>query len=201
MTDLQKRLEIVLGACREPIPARFYRTFEDKQFDMCVYCHAPLLAIDTQYTIAKFYSRGELKEEIAVCRNCQSQMKEGYSAESLNTLKSIYSEAYVRQRLDILFQAEAGEDRVARMLAECSICSTPKDEVAASFEYALCQGNELVLYTHPSMVCDKCTLRIYDSLSEQTRDHKRRFMEEHFGFPPSGSKVRESDVESLHLLL
>ena len=201
MTDFLKRLEIILGDCREPIPPRFYRTFEDKPFDVCAYCRTSLFVVDTTYTIAKVYSNGQLQEEIAICRNCQSQMKEGYSAESLNTLKSIYSQAYLRQRLEILYHTNVGEDRVTKMLAQCSICSKPRDEFATFFEYAMCQGNELVFYTHPNMVCENCTLQIYESLSEQTKEHKRRFMQEHFGFPPPGSSHQESDVEKLYLWL
>ena len=128
-------------------------------------------------------------------------MKNGYSAESLNTLKSIYSETYLQQRLEILYQTDGSEDRVANMLARCSICSAPRDEFATYFEYALCMQNELVFYTHPSMVCEKCTLHIYNSLSPQTKEHKRRFMQEQFGFPPPGSSLQESDAETLHLWL
>lgn len=201
MTDYQKRLEIIFGDCRETIPPRFYRTFEDKPFDMCDYCRASLLTVDLYYIIAKIYSKGKLREEIAICRGCQSQMKEGYATESLNTLKSIYSETYLRRRLEILFQTDAGEDRVAKMLAQCSICSAPRDEFVTYLEYVLCQKNEMVFYTHPSMVCEKCTLNIYNSLSEQTKEHKRRFMQDLFGFSPSGSSFQDSDAERLPIWL
>lgn len=201
MTNTQKRLEIILGKCREPIPPRFYRTFEDQLFDVCSFCHTSLLTVDAYYTISKFYSEGQPIEEIAICRNCRSGLKEGYSAESLNALKSVYSDAYLLRRLEILYQTDAEEDRVARMIAQCSICSAPRDESATYFEYALCKRNELVLYTHPSMVCEKCTLQVYNSLSEQTKEHKRRYMQEYFGFPPPSSNLYKSDTEKIHLWL
>jgi hypothetical protein len=195
------RLEIILGGCREPIPARFHRTFEGSLFDSCGYCHALLLTGDTYYTICKLYSGGQLQAEIAVCRACQSQLKQGYSQESLHALKTIYSEDYSHRRLGILFEIREGEDRVKKMLAHCSICSTPREEIETYFEYALCEQNQLVFYTHPSLVCEACTLRIYNSLSEQTRDHKRRFMQEHFGFPPPGSDTLKADVHLSKLWL
>jgi hypothetical protein len=201
MTNFQKRLEIMLGNCREPIPLRFYRTFEDELFDVCGYCGSPLLDADLYYTIAKVFFEGQLREEIAVCRNCQSGMKEGYSIESLSALKSIYSETYLQRRLEILYRTGADEDRVANMLAQCSICSAPRDESTTYIEYALCMRTDLVFYTHPSMVCEKCALHIYNSLSEQTKEHKRRFMQEHFGFPPPDSSVQEEDAKKLPIWL
>jgi hypothetical protein len=34
------------------------------------------------------------------------------------------------------------------------------------------------------MVCGPCALRVYDSLSKETKEAKRRFFERHFGPPP-----------------
>jgi hypothetical protein len=194
MTDFQNRLEILLGGCREPIPPRFYRTFEGRPFDACTYCHAPLLAAGKTYTISKLYNGDQLQVEIAICRSCQAQLKEGYSRESLDALRAIYSEIYLQRRLDILYHTAASEDRAARMLAQCALCSAPRDGLGAFFEYALCQGDELVYYTHPSMMCEQCALHVHSSLSEQTKEHKRRFVQEQFGFPPPDSGVEAERV-------
>ena len=191
VNEIEKRLEIILGLCREHIPIRFYRTFEDRLFDTCSYCHKPLLMDDTIYLIAKYYSGGELREEIVFCRTCSSQLRQGYSSESQQMLKQLYNAEYVRKRLKMLVEASENDDKVELMTSFCALCSINRTEAIEYFEYALCKGDEIMFYTHPSMICSKCTIQVYDRLSTQTKDHRHRFFEEQFGFPPSDSWLKK----------
>jgi hypothetical protein len=186
-----KSLEIILGLCREPIPSRFYRTFEDELFDTCSFCHAPLLAENRTYTIAKFYSDDELQEEIVICRACSSELKQGYSGKSQQVLKQLYNAEYEKRRLGVLLRAGECENKVALMTSSCALCSGSKSEHPEYFEYALCKGDEIIFYTHPSMICLKCAIQVHENLSPATKDHKHRFFEEHFGFPPSDSLINQ----------
>lgn len=196
--DIEKRLEILFGLCREAIPRRFYRAFEDKLFDACSYCRRPLLIEGLRYLIMKYYAGSDLLQEIAICHQCSLDLKRGYSNESRQALQAIYDNKYVQRRLSILFDAEENDDRVALMTSHCSICLIGKEAIQEHFEYTYCENNNIVFYTHPSIVCDKCTLQIYNSLSEQTRDYKRRFFENHFGFPPHSGLQKEPIRDTIY---
>jgi hypothetical protein len=191
MNDIERRIEIVMGMCREKIPVRFYRTFEDRPFDTCGYCHKSIRVENTWYLIMKYYAEHELKAEIAICNDCSSELKQGYSEESKLALRKIYSNEYVNRRLQILFQAEEGDDKTTLMTSKCAICNEDREFVSEYFEYAHCVGEAIVFYTGPSMICDRCTMKIYDSLSSQTKDHKSRFFQKHFGFPPPGTNLED----------
>jgi hypothetical protein len=189
--DDEKRLRIVLGTCREPVPARFHRSFAEEPFNSCEYCRQPLRVPGTLYTISKYYAEEALRQEIAVCRRCSSALKAGYSEKSLLVLKNTYNREYVNRRVQILLQAGDGDDRTSLMTACCSLCHRPREQLAEYLEYALCEGDELIYYTHPSVVCAQCTMRLYNSLSIQTREHKRRFFQEQYGYPPPGTSADE----------
>lgn len=183
MVDPIPRLEILLGLLREKIPTRFERTFEGRPFDTCSYCGKPLRAPDCYYLVTKYYSQGELQAEVAICQSCRQGMKLGYSQESLRALEQIYGADYQARRFEVL-EAAGAEERIEKMLANCALCGRSRAELETWFEYALCEGEELIFLTQPSMVCEACTIRVNDQLSEETRRHKRRFFDQHFGFPP-----------------
>ena len=183
MVDPIPRLEILLGLLREKIPTRFERTFEGRPFDTCSYCGQSLRTPESYYLVTKYYSQGELQAEVAICQSCRRGMKLGYSEASKHALEQIYGADYQAQRFEILETAER-EERLERMLATCALCGQSRSELETWFEYALCEDEELIFITHPSVICEACTIRINDQLSEETRRHKRRFFEQHFGFPP-----------------
>jgi hypothetical protein len=133
--------------------------------------------------VTKYYSKGELQAEVAICQACRQGMKLGYSQASLRALEQVYDAGYQARRFMILESVRA-EERLESMLANCALCSQSRAELETWFEYALCEGEELIFLTQPSMICEACTIRINDQLSEETRRHKRRFFEQHFGFPP-----------------
>jgi hypothetical protein len=54
-------------------------------------------------------------------------------------------------------------------------------------EYALSEGSEIVYSFYPITICDDCMIRMYDVLSEKTKEAGWRFYDDHFGFPPPGA--------------
>gem|GEM_PF-2402583 len=177
-------MNIVLGLSREKIPLKFQREFEGKPFENCEYCRTPLQVEGKRYLVFKYYVGGELRQELAVCHACRTELKNGYSEESKATLKKIYNDAYVAGRLEILFQLNENDNRYLAMTEKCALCQTLKIELSEFFEYAWCEGDELVYYTQPSLICSKCAQSVYNQLSAETKDHKRKFYEKHYGYPP-----------------
>jgi hypothetical protein len=186
-----RTLETILGSSRQPVPPRYHRTFEEKPFDTCDFCAQPLLAPDTRYTVTKFFSGGELSQELAICSGCGDELRKGYSAESQEASAQIFAEVPVARRA--LRASQEGVDHADRvelveeMTGRCLLCDTPREEANSHVEYALCEGTEIVYSFYPIAVCDDCLIRIYDALSEKTKEAGRRFYDDHFGFPPPGA--------------
>jgi hypothetical protein len=190
--DLEKLLEGLAGGWREKVPPQFYRTFEGQSFGTCDYCHQPLIVPGAGYMIHKFYAQGELQRETAMCRDCRNRLQEQYSPESRQHIQRMFSFTPDDRRLEIA--AQAGVDRASQMTSHCLLCGTPKSALAAYFEYAYCQADEIVYFNHPMMICDQCTLRVYVGLSEATKEVRRRFYTEHYGLPPSGHFSEREDA-------
>jgi hypothetical protein len=77
------------------------------------------------------------------------------------------------------------QSEIPRRLTEnCLFCSRAKSEVSEYFEYALCEGNELLCAVYPSMQCGGCMRKVVNSLSTDTLDMRRKFFQKHFGPPP-----------------
>jgi hypothetical protein len=186
-----RKLEAILGFSREPVPPRYHRTFEEKPFDTCDFCARPLLAPDTRYTVTKFFSGGELSQELAICSGCGDELRKGYSAESQEASAQIFASVPVARRA--LKASREGVDHADRvevveeMTCRCLLCDAPREGAKSHVEYALCEGTEIVYSFYPITICDDCMIRIYDALSEKTKEAGRRFYDDHFGFPPPGA--------------
>jgi hypothetical protein len=196
-----RKLETILGSSRAPVPPRYHRTFEEVPFDTCDFCGKPLLVPDTRYTVTKFFSGGELSQELAICSGCGDELRKGYSAESQEASAQIFASVPVARRA---LQASQGEidhaDRVEvaeEMTCRCLLCDAPREEAKAHVEYALCEGTEIVYSFYPITLCDDCMIRIYDALSEKTKEAGRRFYDDHFGFPPPGAPSLQRQPERM----
>lgn len=192
----------MFGLVKESVPARFQRTFEGRPFDTCDYCRTSLRAQGVRYLVMKYHDDSELRSELAVCRACSTTLKQGYSAESKESLKQVYDQVYVEKRLNILVHADPEADLATLMTSQCSLCGVPRGQVSEWFEYALCEGEQLIYYTHPSMVCAACSFKVYNSLSAESKEQKRRFFEQHFGYyPPGGQSIdAQNRTRSLWLM-
>lgn len=188
-------LENAFGPWHGPIPPRYHRTFEEKPFDRCDYCHRPLLEPDTEYAIVKLHFEGELRQEMVMCSACGEEMQESYSQESQQAMERIFSRVPLHQRLRLA--SGRARDRLARMTERCLLCSKLVEEVSGYAEYAHCQASELVYHVFPAIICDGCMVRVNDALSDKTKDEWRRFYDEHYGFPPAGWPARERVEDEL----
>jgi hypothetical protein len=77
------------------------------------------------------------------------------------------------------------------------LCDVTREEAGSHVEYALCESNEIVYSFYPITLCEGCMLRIYDALSEKTKEAGRRFYDDHFGFPPPGAPSLQRQPERL----
>jgi hypothetical protein len=190
-------LESILTAWREPLPPRYHRTFEEKPFDACDFCGAPLLQPPARYTVIKVFADGELRQELAICDACADSLEEGYSDESRRATAQLLAGIPATHRLRIA--SGGGPDRAERLTRTCLLCGAPRDAAPAYAEYATCQGADILYHVYPIVICEPCILRINDALSEKTRENWRRFYDDHFGFPPSGVPAAEREYQFLCL--
>jgi hypothetical protein len=83
------------------------------------------------------------------------------------------------------------DERLDAMTRTCLLCNGEKARASRYVEYAMCEADELITQLYPFVICEDCTLRLYDALSTRTKDDFRGFYDRHFGFPPGGSPARE----------
>ena len=199
--DLEKLLDELaklLSPYREPVPTYFHRTFEGKPFEACDFCRKYLLQPGTYYMINKYYAQGELKQEIAICKDCLDDLRSSYSKKSMEIMKNIFSEQLIKTRQT--FVRNVQDNRVERLTSRCLICSEEKEKIQEYFEYAFYDGEEIVYYVYPTMQCGECTNRILKSLSEETLEIRRNYFHRHFGLPPSGYVVEPVELVMLSAL-
>jgi hypothetical protein len=183
LDEVLDQIEKLLSPIRLPIPAQFHRTFEDRPFDTCDFCGRALRVTGTRYMIAKYYSAGELRQEVSLCAETMGALRKCYSEPSLKSMEQWYSPKLISARME--FARSLRGDLPQQLTERCVFCSRPKSELSEYFEYAQCEGSELLCLTYPSMQCGGCTLKILNSLSAPTLEMRRRFFEEHFGLPPN----------------
>lgn len=189
---LLRRLEGVLGSWRETIPETFHRSFAGKPFQRCDYCRRRLVVRGTSYIINKYYEEGDLKQETVQCRDCREGLGAGYSEESLESLRRLWSGVLSSERLEIA--ANPGVDRTSILTGRCILCGLAKEEASVHCEYAYCEGQEIVFLVHPLTICGECLVHLFDALSEKTKDYRRRYSERHYGLPPDLFSLERVDI-------
>jgi hypothetical protein len=173
------------GYLWDKVPRQFHRAFEDKPFDACDFCRKGLLADGVGYIVHKYYADNELRQETAVCLECLDELRRSYSQESLQILARIFDKSLFDARFGVV--ASKRENKAEFLTRQCLLCGAGKDQITTYFEYAYCDGEEIIYYTHPFMMCEPCALKVYEALSEETKDARRRFFRRHFGLPPTWS--------------
>lgn len=186
-----QRIAFMVTGSRGEIPVKFHRTFEEKPFSMCDLCGRDLLEEKTTYQIAKFYQGDGLAQELAICWECRGRARGGYSEDSEEAMSAVFSKELKNERL--IWVSGLESDRVERMTASCVLCEARKDEVDAYFEYALCVGVKFVYHVHPFMVCGRCAIDVFESLSTETKRMRERFYGRYFGLPPTGGVTVEQE--------
>jgi hypothetical protein len=182
LDGLLDKIEQLLGTRRAPVPTQFQRSFEGRPFETCDFCSRPLLQTGTLYTIIKYHAQKELRQELAICHFCMSELQETYSEKSLKATKAFYAEELLAaHRARIRTSPEVSAEDLTSM---CWRCGNKRPNVSEYFDYAFCDGAEILVYTYPFMQCGNCTLDLVRSLSDQTLEARRRFFADHFGLPP-----------------
>jgi hypothetical protein len=182
LDEVIEEFERRLGPVRAPISAQFHRTFADGPFDICDFCGKPLGETGSRYMIVKYYSAGELRQELALCSETLDGLRRCYSEHSLKSMQRWYSPELMASRRILVGSIQ---DEIPRRLTEhCLFCSRSKSEVSEFFEYALCEGNELLCAVYPSTQCGECMRKVVNSLSAETLDMRRKFFQKQFGPPP-----------------
>jgi hypothetical protein len=182
LDELLDKIEQLLGTRRAPVPSQFQRAFEGRPFDSCDFCRRPLLETGTLYMIIKYHAQKELRQELAICHSCLGELGETYSEKSLKVTKAFYAEGFLEaHRARIRTSPNA---RVEELTSRCWRCAKERANVSEYFDYAFCDGGEILVYTYPFMQCGNCTLDLVRSLSDQTLEARRRFFADHFGLPP-----------------
>jgi len=155
------------GPGPKPLPEILHSFYEDRPFRTCTRCGESLEHFEEGYRVSKNFRKGEVIIESAFCMPCLNAMFEESSAESREAITRFH-EAHARETVGF---------------EECAFCSVRFEEVQDE-EYGLvgiCQGNDL----HDSaLICQSCTERIAELLSDETRRTWDRFREENFPGPP-----------------
>jgi len=182
LDELLDKIEQLHGIRRASVPIQFQRSFEERQFEACDFCNRPLLQPSTPYMIIKYHAQKELRQELAICHFCMSELAKTYSEKSLKATKAFYAGGFLeahRARIRSSPHASA-ED----LTGKCWRCAKERVNLTEYFDYAFCDGSELLIFTYPFMQCGNCTLDLVRSLSDQTLEARRRFFADHFGPPP-----------------
>jgi hypothetical protein len=191
-------LEGIFGSWRETIPVSFHRTFAGDLFQTCDYCDTDLLGPRTSYIIHKYYEEGELRQETVQCHLCRKRLSGGYSQKSIETQKKLWSSVDRSARYEIA--ANPDVDRTSILTSRCILCGLRKEEASAYCEYANCEGREIVFFIYPMMICRKCIIRLFDALSEKTKEHRRRYYEDHYSLPPDLMSRDPMDISLQYML-
>jgi len=153
----------------KPVPEILHSFYEGRPFVTCTRCGESLEHFEEGYRISKNFKLGEVILESAFCLPCLTAMFEETSTESREAIERFHEQ----------------HAREVPGFEECAFCETRFEEVADE-EYGLigiCQGLSL----HDSaLICQTCSDRISELLSEETRRTWDRFREENFPGPPPG---------------
>ncbi len=151
-------------------------------FSHCVSCRLPLLEIDAPWLVNKDYFRDECVLEYAICQPCRDRTSGGISEESKAAVRRfLETEIDWDARLAEFMISEDPADR----FSHCIACRTPRSltegfAISALFD----SGGSLVTGPLPLLICRSCINRMTESLSEQSREQWRQFLDAHFSGPP-----------------
>ncbi len=199
LEELIDQLEEQIGPRRGPIPHRFERTFEGRPFHHCDFCRRPLRRPGTVYMIIKYHAENELSQELAICQACMADLRKGYSEQSLRATEAHYAGERMQERRNLV--REIAEPDADALTHRCWRCTEERTQVSQSFDYALCDGEQMLYAAYPFMQCGDCTLELARALSDETLEFRQRFFENHFGLPPDAHAFEPAEYEPVEILL
>jgi hypothetical protein len=194
LDELIRRFEYYCIGSQSEIPARFQREFHGEPFLNCDLCNRNLLEEGVTYLIGKYYQGDDLSQESSICTDCIKKIREGYSEQSTEVMKNVFSEDAKHERL--VFASKIRSNQLEKMTSNCLLCGRSKKGVEAYFEYAVCRSDKFIYFVHPYMHCQDCMIELITNLSDETNQFRERYYAQYYGLPPSdGIKVPWDYVE------
>jgi hypothetical protein len=182
-----------LAGLFDPIPIQFQQGFFDGYFQSCQFCQCNLLDDRCNYIINKSYVDHQLVYEIAMCVTCKMELNKAYSKESIESINKLFPwKDILEKRMDIIL---ADVEKKYEVLTDsCTLCNEKKENLANYYEYAFCNGKDLVYYHYPYLLCETCGLKIYTALSKKTINAVNEYFYSYFGAPPEWSKKEHNSI-------
>ncbi|MGA0900487.1 MAG: hypothetical protein ACO3SO_08795 [Luteolibacter sp.] len=154
-------------------------------FTHCIHCKLPLLEIDSTWLINKDFHKGECTLEYAICDGCRELTSEDFSEDSKKAVRNfLENEIPWDERLQkfVLHPLSRMEN--------CVACNCPR-ELAEDYATSILMDSagEIHFGPLPLLICGGCIELMSERLSQSTRDSWRRFLEEHFDYPPQLSSL------------
>lgn len=150
----------------EEIPSVFHSFQHDGPFSNCIECSRDLA--NTTYVIRKSTSNGEVMFEFAMCMKCLVNMHQDFSKLTKERI-----EAFVEMN------RKHYED-----IERCNFCGADKEDCSEFGVGGVFYGSKMIRYQEPSLTCGKCSERVQNLISPQTRRRIDEFIGDHFGGPP-----------------
>ncbi len=156
-------------------------------FTHCIHCRLPLHELDSPWLINKDFHKGECVMEYAICQRCRDEVSQQLSTESKQAVREfLEQEIPWQERISSLIMNPDPGTRYE----SCIACEIPRDQCkgfATSTQFD--ERGDLMLGALPLMMCDNCTAKITERLSQASRDAWDRFLSDHFDCPPHQSKL------------
>jgi uncharacterized protein with PIN domain len=150
-----------------PLDPVFHSFLLDGPFEECLACSCKLE--DTTYLIHKNWVGTEVVFEYAMCYKCGEKLHSEMSKESMIQVTEFLED---NRKLEGTYDG-------------CNCCERPLSECKEYSLNAVCVGLKMDSMHYPAMICGDCNMQIQETLSQQTRDRRDRFVGEHFDCPPS----------------
>lgn len=153
-----------------PIPDLLHSAYEEGPFRSCTVC-GDVLTDGRLYEIQKVFRGTEAIFEMAICHTCGEGVAREFSEQSMESVRRFLEEHF----------------RPAQEGQHCNFCGFPRGVVQNYTIVGACREHSLVL---PSLVmCEKCTERVQEELSQKTRDAHDDFVRDHFPGVPADLDV------------
>jgi hypothetical protein len=154
----------------------------DAPFRTCKVCGHPLEFSDS-WVVNKHYHRGECVMEYAVCEECRDEISGKFSEESKTVIREFLENEIDWEQRMLEWMALANP---AARLDHCVACRIPRSEaegfvISAQFRH----DGSLIDGALPLMICSDCMARMTASLSPESRDVWREFVQRNFDGPGS----------------
>ena len=176
-----------------PIPEVFYSDLTGKAMERCVTCDKDLLHGHEPYVIEKafrYYPEYDIHNtifEYIMCIPCAQKMHASMSKKSMERIHEYFSGIDMVERSKRL-REEKGYN-IDAWLENCLVKGSSKKGMEEYQICAQCIGDKLVFDALPYMMSHEASNEIVELLSPATLDEYNRFVDDHFGLPPSFKKA------------